>query len=597
MIDNTTTPLIQVIPKLTPTLYRRTENDPIQLFYGGAYSGNYVMCTGNPITGSVRCADWATDSEVALFNSLTFPASSNEPTTIVFNTPGSDESGSGTSVTITSRLADVVVAAVTMLDGTASYVTDRTTLAKNNDARAKDADEHVIAFYFFCAVGYLLLIIITSVLFGWLIQFPKLSVEKSTGVWFLLWMILAQATALGGGFVAWVAMTIIMSVLSFIVFTVLVFHCFGFKKTSQHGVEMTERGKSGTTESEAGEWTSRPTHFGMMQTRVLSGMFAGLLINCIILAIIFTAWSPADYKLFHRENREILPEIASSYLTKMSLLIYAQKGVAKDFRFGNVATQMSIPCGINGQKNLTSDSDKKAKIYHAFIQEYDIDMSIFERTDYRDYFSVNDWFTRKLAAGARPIQSVGASNILSAPADARYSVFASIEEDFLMFLKADKYSLASLLDSSQNAQAFVGGSAMIVRLAPADYHRFHSPLSGTVGEFKELSGPLFSVNRDAVVSGNQIYYNKRMVGYIQSPTFGKVAYVAVGATCVGSVEITRSPGPIERGDELGFFRFGSTVVVLFEPGKVVFDPDLLYAAEKNVEVFVKMGRQIGRLGA
>ncbi|KAF9803979.1 hypothetical protein IEO21_09495 [Rhodonia placenta] len=140
-----------------------------------------------------------------------------------------------------------------------------------------------------------------------------------------------------------------------------------------------------------------------------------------------------------------------------------------------------------------------------------------------------------------------------------------------------------------------------VKLAPADYHRFHSPIDGTVGEVRDLPGEYYTVNPQAVnEQGFDVFTaNKRAVLSMTHAASGKpVAFVAIGAMLVGSIVWTAGGQPgaqVRRGDELGYFAYGgSTVVVLFPPGLVAFDDDLRKNSEVPVETLVKVGMSIGR---
>ena len=152
------------------------------------------------------------------------------------------------------------------------------------------------------------------------------------------------------------------------------------------------------------------------------------------------------------------------------------------------------------------------------------------------------------------------------------------------------------------ANYFDNGQLMIARLAPQDYHRFHSPVSGTVVQMLTLSGTYWSVSSDAARSGNDAFLNLRKVLIIDAgPQLGYVAYVGVGATCVGSVRFDVEPivtvgSIIERGQVLGSMHFGgSTVLVLFSPGRVVFDPLLIQRSLFGVETGVNVNSQVGTI--
>jgi phosphatidylserine decarboxylase len=132
--------------------------------------------------------------------------------------------------------------------------------------------------------------------------------------------------------------------------------------------------------------------------------------------------------------------------------------------------------------------------------------------------------------------------------------------------------------------------------------RFHVPVAGRLVSSTSLSGGLQSVNADGMRSNNDAIYNQRQVLTFETDAanggggFGRVAVVPIGATCVGSIKVTPPVGALlQKGDELGMFQFGgSTVVVVFEAGRVVFDEDLLLHSTRGVESMVLMGQSIGQ---
>jgi len=137
---------------------------------------------------------------------------------------------------------------------------------------------------------------------------------------------------------------------------------------------------------------------------------------------------------------------------------------------------------------------------------------------------------------------------------------------------------------------------VIARLAPQDYHRFHLPVHCKVGPSRSFDGALFTVNPIAIREDVDVYTeNKRNLTVLESEEFGTIVYISVGATMVGSIVLTTTEGKAyHKGDEHGYFAFGgSTVLLLFQPGTVIFDADLLINSSKPIETLVKMGNRIG----
>lgn len=143
----------------------------------------------------------------------------------------------------------------------------------------------------------------------------------------------------------------------------------------------------------------------------------------------------------------------------------------------------------------------------------------------------------------------------------------------------------------------MNGSLVIFRLAPQDYHRFHVPVSGTIEKFVDIPGCLYTVNPIAVNSKycNVFTENKRVVSIISTREFGKVAFVAIGATMVGSITFTKKKGDyVRKGDEFGYFSFGgSTVICVFEKDSIEIDVDLLANSARSLETLVAVGMTLG----
>ena len=138
---------------------------------------------------------------------------------------------------------------------------------------------------------------------------------------------------------------------------------------------------------------------------------------------------------------------------------------------------------------------------------------------------------------------------------------------------------------------------ILSRLCPVDYHRFHFPCEGNPGPPRFINGWLYSVNPIALVTRPSIFWeNKRVVTAIDSPSLGQVQFVDIGATMVGSIRQTYTPGEtVTKGEEKGYFAFGgSSVAVLFEKGRVEFDADLLENTANGFETYARVSERMGR---
>ncbi|GAB4820295.1 hypothetical protein N2152v2_007341 [Parachlorella kessleri] len=260
--------------------------------------------------------------------------------------------------------------------------------------------------------------------------------------------------------------------------------------------------------------------------------------------------------------------------------------------------------GLSESKGRYMDSPESVKEIEPFLANFrgQIDLEDMAQP-LSSYKNFNEFFYRKLKPSARPIAAPDDARVLASAADCRLMVFNKLEEATRCWVKGKQFSLAGLLADTEPGfpatQPFMGGTMAIFRLAPQDYHRFHCPVDGTITSITDVPGQLYTVNPIAVNSrfANVFTENKRSILMLESPAFGRVAYIAVGATMVGSIVWTAVVGhAVRKGEELGYFAFGgSTIVTLFEPGKVCWDEDLVQNSLKSLETKVRMGEQLGVL--
>lgn len=230
-----------------------------------------------------------------------------------------------------------------------------------------------------------------------------------------------------------------------------------------------------------------------------------------------------------------------------------------------------------------------------FIDDYQMDAAEFADAP-ESYSTFNEFFYRKLRETARPV----ADSPIVFPADGRHLGFPNIDEIDGFFVKGQKFDLDALLDNEALCEQFRGGSLVLSRLCPVDYHRFHFPVSGTPNNTKLINGPLFSVSPIALGRNlSYLWQNKRTITRIETETLGSVLMMEIGATCVGSILQTYSPNkPIERGNEKGYFAFGgSSTITVFESGKVELADDLLANSAKQIETYARMGDAMGNTPA
>lgn len=234
------------------------------------------------------------------------------------------------------------------------------------------------------------------------------------------------------------------------------------------------------------------------------------------------------------------------------------------------------------------------KLISQFIKSYDINMSEAKLKNAEDFKTFNDFFTRELEEGARTINND--EHTLCYPVDGKISQQGDIVDGQLIQAKGFDYSLTSLLGGSEDTAApFQGGTFSCIYLAPKDYHRIHMPMAGTLREMIYVPGELFSVNPLTAQNVPNLFSRNERVVTIFDTDQGPFAMVLVGATIVASIEtiwagtITPPAGKdifkwqypatgidaihLAKGDEMGRFKLGSTVVSTFAPDMITFNKE------------------------
>jgi phosphatidylserine decarboxylase len=236
-----------------------------------------------------------------------------------------------------------------------------------------------------------------------------------------------------------------------------------------------------------------------------------------------------------------------------------------------------------------SSSRSKKKIA-PFVEKHKIDLNEYFQPQ-NGYQSFNDFFYRNIKPTARPIQ-----NGVVSPADGRVVAFNLLSDTKKFFVKGAEFNLQSFLNDDKLAAKYKEGAMLIVRLAPVDYHRYHFPVSGVVGPSKIINGYYYSVSPLALRKRMEIFcQNQREYSIQSSKEYGEVLICDVGATLTGGIVQTYQSGELsEKGSEKGYFAFGgSTIILLFEKGKIKFSSDLISNTNQGYETFLKMGETIG----
>ncbi|MXP15432.1 phosphatidylserine decarboxylase [Altererythrobacter confluentis] len=257
----------------------------------------------------------------------------------------------------------------------------------------------------------------------------------------------------------------------------------------------------------------------------------------------------------------------------------------------------------------------KNRLIRQFISAYNVNMAEAAQGA-SDYASFNDFFTRALKPGARPIADPQHSIV--SPADGAISQLGRIDNGRIVQAKGQSYSAAELLGGDEALAArFDGGAFMTIYLSPSDYHRVHMPVGGTLASTTYIPGALFSVNQQTAAGVPRLFARNERLSCVFDTDLGSVASVMVGAMIVASIEtvwsgrvaahgkhiihtdfdaksqrdsaLSAEPAPmLAAGEEMGRFLLGSTVILLFEPGRIE------WLAELAPTDKVRMGQAIAR---
>ena len=247
------------------------------------------------------------------------------------------------------------------------------------------------------------------------------------------------------------------------------------------------------------------------------------------------------------------------------------------------------------------------RLIERFARTYGIDMSEAERP-LGSYDSFNDFFTRSLKPGARPLADA-TEHVLS-PADGAISQLGKIEKGRIFQAKGHEYTATELLGGDTDAAAkFEHGHFATIYLSPRDYHRVHMPVAGRLAQTTYVPGDLFSVNTETAAGVPRLFARNERLACLFDTELGSVASVMVGAMIVAGIETVwggrvqphgkeliravhgedgEGSQRYEAGDEMGRFLLGSTVVLLFEEGRVAFDEGLKAGSP------VRMGQALAR---
>ncbi|KAK3946007.1 phosphatidylserine decarboxylase-domain-containing protein [Diplogelasinospora grovesii] len=318
---------------------------------------------------------------------------------------------------------------------------------------------------------------------------------------------------------------------------------------------------------------------------------------------VITKISYGGYKLGANSANILVQDRLTGQINEEKMSVYVRLGIRllyKGLKSNNMETKRI-------RKMLKSMSIKQGKKYDdpsskseipKFIRFHGLDMSevLLPMDQFKNF---NEFFYRALKPDARPCSAPENPRIIVSPADCRSVVFNRVDIATKVWVKGREFSIKRLLGDAypEDVGRYENGGALgIFRLAPQDYHRFHIPVDGIMREPKTIAGEYYTVNPMAIRSALDVYgENVRVIVPVDSPEFGRVMVICVGAMMVGSTVITRhTDEEVKRAEELGYFKFGgSTIVLLFEPGKMVFDDDLVDNSNGALETLIRVGMSVG----
>ncbi|MBR2951666.1 MAG: phosphatidylserine decarboxylase [Clostridia bacterium] len=255
---------------------------------------------------------------------------------------------------------------------------------------------------------------------------------------------------------------------------------------------------------------------------------------------------------------------------------------------GRMLLQPMCTRGFSAAVGKIMDSSVSRPLINTFIQKFVIPMDDYEDVEYHSF---NEFFTRNIKAGARPIDQ-NADHLIS-PCDSKVTAF-KITEDSLFKIKGVPYSIASLLRSEKLAERYQNGYIYIFRLSVDDYHRYCYPDNGRRTRYVRIPGVYHTVNPMVLDHVNIYRENTREYAVLRTEHFGDLLMMQVGAMLVGRICNNQAKTAFKRGEEAGMFEYGgSTVVLLTEDQRVIPNRIILERSLEGIETVVRMGECVG----
>jgi phosphatidylserine decarboxylase len=238
---------------------------------------------------------------------------------------------------------------------------------------------------------------------------------------------------------------------------------------------------------------------------------------------------------------------------------------------------------------FTKRTRKSREQIRGFIETLGVDTTEIEQP-IEAYGSLDEFFSRRLKSGARPIDP-NPDHLLS-PCDGRAFAWHCLGDGHLV-VKATRTTIGELIGDPSIAREFANPAVLLVRLAAADYHRCHFPADGVAHAPRAVGSRLHSVHPIALDAGAPSFANYRVCTRIESDRFGPLLVIEVGALTVGSIVQTFAPARVARGQEKSHFRFGgSALLMLAQANRITFDDDLIRSTSEGMESQVRVGTRV-----
>ncbi|MCL2663191.1 MAG: phosphatidylserine decarboxylase [Oscillospiraceae bacterium] len=256
--------------------------------------------------------------------------------------------------------------------------------------------------------------------------------------------------------------------------------------------------------------------------------------------------------------------------------------------FGRILLKVIIKTTVSKLAGFILGSPVSRVFIKRFITQNGIKMDAYRNVNYSSF---NDFFTREIKEGYRPFPADIGS--LASPCDGKLTAYP-ISPDSVFRIKHSSYSIKDLLQDKSLADKYSGGTCLVFRLSPDDYHRYCFIDDAEILKHRYIKGVLHTVRPIAYQYHTVFCQNSREYTVMQTKHFGRIVQIEVGALFVGKISNHKKSSIVLRGEEKGMFKFGgSTIILLFVENAVTVDGKIMKNTALNRETIVRMGEKIG----